>query len=607
MDRGAEEANKDVEDDGDDYYEDEDGSGDEADEFDDDVLDEDSQTPGLVPEPTPANVLAGRIEMLDALGEGATGQVWRGYHLKLEREVAVKVLDDGLHLRVDGRERFLREARALGRLKHPGIVGVYDCDEVDGRLFLCMELLDGETLRSLRERGERLDPERAIDIGIQVCDAVQSAHDKGILHRDLSASNIMLLREPAGRVKVIDWGLCKYLDQFWTRGEHRYGAPPGTRLATPLGARFGTPEYMAPELLRGEDPSTPTTATDVYALGVVLYELLTAAPPFRPGDRKQSRAIAEFVPGFDHVELEAAIRRAIAYDPRARTQTMAALREELERASCALTDGRHALSTAAVVAPSASLPVPTGPSPTTSTSTAETSAIMTDPSPAPAVQVAAGTISGPSQPIGWLAAHKTGLSLALGVVLGSTGTLAAQRASIWYEDQITAPLKDALTEEKSQTEAAELRAESCEATLDEVEAELSATRAVTPSSPSSAESTPAPEPPPELEVAPVPSPAVRPERTPAPLALRRRTSARTLDTAGPQVRACYDRYGGSKIAALAVRVTIDPGGRARDVRLLGDAISSALLRCVTTAVQEHRYPIGDGTITVSHTFALRMP
>lgn len=591
MERGVDENEiEDVVDDADDEE--------DEDEYDDDVLDEDSQAPGLVPEPAPTNLLAGRIEMLDTIGEGATGKVWRGYHLRLEREVAVKILDDGLQLRVDGRERFLREAKALGRLKHPGIVSVYDCDEVDGHLFLCMELLDGETLRALRERGERLAPERVLDIGIQVCDAVQSAHDKGILHRDLSASNIMLLREPAGRVKVIDWGLCKYLDQFWSRGEHRYGSPPGARLATPIGARFGTPEYMAPELLRPEDASAPTTSTDVYALGVVLFELLTAAPPFRPGDRKHPRSISEVVPGFDDGELEAAIRQAIYHDPSARTLTMAALRGALERAR-RRRDERRAASCASATA-AAVIPVPAAlsivdpPAPTTSAAALETSTVaVTTP---------------PASSIGWFAAHKAGVSLALGVVLGSTGTLTAQRASTWYEDQITAPLRDALAEERSQADAAELRAEMCETALDEAEAELAATLAAPPALQPEPTSSPAdPDPAPALQPELEPTPAVRPERTMAPAAQRRRTSAHRLDSSGAQVRACYDRYGGSKVASLAVRITIDPGGRAREVRLLGDLTSSALLRCVTMAIQEHQYPSGAETITVNHTFALRMP
>lgn len=597
MDRAAEDRVEDVEDDEADYEYD----GDEGEGEEDDVLDEDSRAPGLVPDPAPANVIAGRIELLDAIGEGATGRVLRGYHLKLEREVAVKILDDYLQLRVDGRERFLREARALGHLDHPGIVRVHDCDQLaDGRLFLCMELLAGETLRALRERGDRLEPEQVIDIGIQVCAAVQSAHDRGILHRDLSASNIMLLREPPKRVKVIDWGLCKYLDTFWTRGEHRYGAPPGARLVTPLGARFGTPEYMAPELIRGDNPSSPTPSTDVYAFGVVLFELLTASHPFRPGDRKHPQAIASFVSSFDSPELEAAICRAIEHDPAARTQTMTALREDLERARrarAAPEPAREAPAKAAMIVPLFTAPAASEPAtPGLDAAAASAHGSSANLNDAPTLSLAPGA----AKPIGWLAAHKVGASLMFGAVLGSTGTLATQRASTWYEDQVTAPLKNALNEERSIAEAAALRADVCEQALDEVEEELATMRRPEPILLAEAQPPAQSEPLVSVETA-------NTARLASLVTQRRRTSARTLDGAGPQVRACYDRYGGSKVASLAVRVTIDPGGRARDVQLLGDATSSALLRCVATAVQEHRYAPGPDTLTVRHAFALRKP
>src|SRR5690606_16784680 len=124
-------------------------------------------------------------------GQGAMGAVWRGLHLKLERRVAVKVLDETLQLRTDGRERFVREARALALLDHPGVVRVHDCDELpDGKLYLCMELIEGETLREVIRRGP-LDAIEVIDIGRRVSDAVETAHQQGILHRDLSPSNIM--------------------------------------------------------------------------------------------------------------------------------------------------------------------------------------------------------------------------------------------------------------------------------------------------------------------------------------------------------------------------------------------------------------------------------
>ena len=152
------------------------GDGDEEDEADDEeaddadslLLDEDENAPNLVPEEHPKRVLAGRIEILEKIGEGGMGAVWRGVHLKLERVVAVKILDETLQLRQDGRERFIREARALALLAHRNVVAIYDCDELpDGRLYLCMELLAGKTLRDIIKRRERLDPLEVIDLGMQ--------------------------------------------------------------------------------------------------------------------------------------------------------------------------------------------------------------------------------------------------------------------------------------------------------------------------------------------------------------------------------------------------------------------------------------------------------
>jgi serine/threonine protein kinase len=180
------------------------------------LLDEDSDAPNLIPEEHPRGVLAGRIEMLDKIGEGGMGTVWRGHHLKLDRAVAVKVLDETLQLRADGRERFIREGKALALLDHRNVVRVYDCDQLpDGKLFMCMELLEGDTLRALIKGGVRLDPLEVIDIGLQICDAIEAAHQQGILHRDLTPSNIMRLHDPAKTIKVIDWGLCKYSDLFY--------------------------------------------------------------------------------------------------------------------------------------------------------------------------------------------------------------------------------------------------------------------------------------------------------------------------------------------------------------------------------------------------------
>ena len=142
----------------------------------------------------------------------------------------------------------------------------------------------------------------------------------------------MRLGDPAKTIKVIDWGLCKYLDLFYMRAPQKYGAPPGSRLVTPLGCRFGTPEYMAPEMILRENPGPPSFCTDVYALGVVLYELLTGKHPFAFGDRKRPRPIDTFLPGFDYNDLETALRDAVCFDPEERTPNMAEMREALDMA-----------------------------------------------------------------------------------------------------------------------------------------------------------------------------------------------------------------------------------------------------------------------------------
>ncbi len=612
----------------DDEFEDEHDEGDDADSL---MLDEDSDAPNLVPEERPRGILAGRIEILEKIGEGGMGTVWRGYHLKLDRPVAVKVLDETLQLRADGRERFIREGKALALLDHPNVVRIYDCDQLaDGKLYLCMELLDGEDLRELIKSGERLDALEVIRIGLQVCDAIESAHSRGILHRDLTPSNIIRLRDPSRTIKVIDWGLCKYLDLFYVRSTHKYGSPPGSRMVTPLGCRFGTPEYMAPEMILRDNPGPPSFGTDVYALGVVLYELLTGRQPFKPGDRRQPRPIRELIPGFDYDDLESALRNALRFSPEERTPTMATLREDLELArDCVVAQREDAEQTAA-----ASLPVPAAGcvmSPAVDASAVAVAPVIEvladeereQPRAAsmaavalvvpkefeaatslPAVASPATTAVPTSIVRGWIAAHKVALALVAGIGIGGSGVLGVQEVGAWHEEQVRAPLAAALELEAARARGAEVRAEICEGTIDAV-TESAAPRsappvtiaAVTPTTTLEPEPIPEPEPPPPQVVAAAPSPELRA------LKERRRASARALDGALEGVRRCYDRHGGSRQTELKVRVRLDAAGKADDILVLGDS-ATTLQGCVATAVRAYKYPAGDGSVVLNHTFAL---
>lgn len=203
-------------------------------------------------------VLAGRYELAELIGAGGMGEVWRGRDLSLDRDVAVKVIarpgDDKLALRLRS------EARAAARLSDPHVVAVHDVGEghVGGRtiVFLVMELVDGLPLEA--ERGPSA-VEDVVRWGVQICEGLQAAHTAGIVHRDIKPANIMLTAK--GRIKICDFGIAR---------------ESGARGLTTTGAVIGSPAYMAPEQARGEHDAR----TDLYALGCVLYELLTGEPPF---------------------------------------------------------------------------------------------------------------------------------------------------------------------------------------------------------------------------------------------------------------------------------------------------------------------------------------
>src|SRR5687767_12386262 len=195
----------------------------------------------------------GAFRIEGTLGEGGMGSVYRARHEVLDREVAIKILHPDQASDPDNGPRFIREARAASRARHPGIVDVLDFGTLpDGRAFLVMELVEGETLEHLLRQGP-IDPERAVDIARQIASALSAAHAGGVVHRDLKPANVFLT--PSGAVKIGDFGAAKLV-----------GPPqPGAALSdTQKGYILGTPHYMSPEHARGH---ATDARTDVYALG----------------------------------------------------------------------------------------------------------------------------------------------------------------------------------------------------------------------------------------------------------------------------------------------------------------------------------------------------
>ncbi|PYS82273.1 MAG: hypothetical protein DMF67_13480 [Acidobacteria bacterium] len=230
-----------------------------------------------VADPAPLDPLAGRVlddkYRLDArLGVGGMGTVYRATHLLIERHVAVKVLNPRLVADETAKERFRREARAAGRLQHTNAVAVTDFGETeDGLAYLVMELLEGRPLREVLAHEAPLDPARAVSLMLQVAAAVEAAHEAGIIHRDLKPGNIFLVQRPDTPyvVKVLDFGIAKLAPEGGDAAVHD--------TLTGTGVMIGTPRYMSPEQCDG---AQLTPASDVYSLGVILYEMLTGQTPF---------------------------------------------------------------------------------------------------------------------------------------------------------------------------------------------------------------------------------------------------------------------------------------------------------------------------------------
>jgi Tol biopolymer transport system component len=202
----------------------------------------------------------GHYRIVEKIGAGGMGEVYLAEDTELDRQVALKFLPSHLCQDVDCRARFKREAQAVAKLDHPNIVSVFEVGEFQGRPFFAMQHVEGQTLKEAIG-GKTLPLDRVQEIGIQVCDGLQAAHDKGITHRDIKPSNILI--DSYGRARIVDFGLASVL-----------GSDPLTK----TGSTLGTVGYMSPEQVRGEKVDH---RTDLFSLGVVLYELITGHSPFK--------------------------------------------------------------------------------------------------------------------------------------------------------------------------------------------------------------------------------------------------------------------------------------------------------------------------------------
>jgi eukaryotic-like serine/threonine-protein kinase len=275
---------------------------------------------------TEAAELTGRTvshyRVLDKLGSGGMGVVYRAEDLQLGRHVALKFLSREFAQDPAARDRFQREARAASALNHPNVCTVYSVEECAGQPVISMELVEGDTLAALLAKGPIPAPQ-VIALAIQVAAALDAAHRKGVVHRDLKPGNLMVT---SFGVKVLDFGIAKIDRPAAREFASDFGAMPATKCgsipATKCGSIIGTPHYMSPEQLQGRETDA---RSDIFCFGLVLYEMFTGR---RPSDDGRSAPGVKLPPGVERV-----LSRCLATDPVSRWQTAGELKVELERLS----------------------------------------------------------------------------------------------------------------------------------------------------------------------------------------------------------------------------------------------------------------------------------
>src|SRR5215510_8321932 len=223
--------------------------------------------------PLTVGIQLGSLEITALLGKGGMGEVYRARDTKLKHDVAIMILPDEFSRDPARVSRFQREAEVLASLNHSNIGSIYDLQEANESRFLIMELVEGETLAERISRGP-LPIEEVLDIAKQICEALEAAHEKGIIHRDLKPGNVKIL--PDGKVKVLDFGLAKAVESGPVNPALSH-SPTLSMAATNAGLILGTAAYMSPEQARG---TAVDKRSDIWAFGVVLYEVLTGVQLF---------------------------------------------------------------------------------------------------------------------------------------------------------------------------------------------------------------------------------------------------------------------------------------------------------------------------------------
>src|SRR5947199_4181960 len=266
----------------------------------------------------PGSVLGGRYEILELLGEGGMGAVYKGRDRELDRVVALKVIRPELANQQEVLRRFKQELILARQVTHKNVIRIFDLGEADGIKFISMDYIEGEDLRSLLRQKGRLSPEEATSIVMQVCQALEAAHAEGGVHRDLKPQNIML--DSSGRPTVMDFGIARSMELTGM---------------TQTGALLGTPDYMSPEQAKGQEADA---RSDVFTLGIIFYELLTGKTPYRADTvlgtllkRTQERARPphELDPDLPRY-LSDVVVRCLEIDPQLRYQSASEIIGDLE-------------------------------------------------------------------------------------------------------------------------------------------------------------------------------------------------------------------------------------------------------------------------------------